>query len=292
MIQRRLQFSLLWRSLDMADYLYHYTNIETIALILSNRTIRFNPLDKMDDLQEKEAEDIINAGQYVFISSWTEDETESIPMWKMYSSLTSGVRIKLKKCPFKQYDLKREYLEHVGRTIGSPLRGYESGNKKLTAIIPLEDMFKRKYATHPLIQQEEILKKVEYTNDKSKLYPHVIKQDDNGTVFRFDQLGRYKNSHWSFQKEWRYILWFLPFDILDFNKTEENLSIMTMNLISGTGEAPFRFFDLTIDDDAFKDMEITMSPRISAGNRVILRNLVEVYNSSASIKESSLCGLI
>lgn len=34
------------------DYLYHYTNVETLALILANRTIRFNALNKMDDLQE------------------------------------------------------------------------------------------------------------------------------------------------------------------------------------------------------------------------------------------------
>ncbi len=35
------------------DFLYHYTSIETLALILSNRTFRLNSLDQMDDLQEK-----------------------------------------------------------------------------------------------------------------------------------------------------------------------------------------------------------------------------------------------
>lgn len=33
--------------------LYHYTTIDTLALILKNRTIRFNRLDKVDDLEEK-----------------------------------------------------------------------------------------------------------------------------------------------------------------------------------------------------------------------------------------------
>ena len=28
--------------MDESKYLYHYTNIETLALILKNRTIRFN----------------------------------------------------------------------------------------------------------------------------------------------------------------------------------------------------------------------------------------------------------
>ena len=34
--------------MDESKYLYHYTNIETLALILKNRTIRFNSLDRMD----------------------------------------------------------------------------------------------------------------------------------------------------------------------------------------------------------------------------------------------------
>ena len=66
------------------EYLYHYTNIETLALILHNHTFRFNSLDKMDDLQEQETADLKNAGQFCYISSWTDDVAESIPMWNMY----------------------------------------------------------------------------------------------------------------------------------------------------------------------------------------------------------------
>ena len=32
--------------------IYHYTNIEALALILKNQTIRFNRLDKVDDIEE------------------------------------------------------------------------------------------------------------------------------------------------------------------------------------------------------------------------------------------------
>ena len=55
------------------EYLYHYTSIEKLALILKNRTIRLNPLDKMDDLQEQKTADVENIGKFVFISSWTLD---------------------------------------------------------------------------------------------------------------------------------------------------------------------------------------------------------------------------
>ena len=50
--------------MDNNEYLYHYTNIETLALILRNQTIRFNSLDKMDDLQEQQTADIKNIGQF------------------------------------------------------------------------------------------------------------------------------------------------------------------------------------------------------------------------------------
>lgn len=32
--------------------IFHYTSIETLALILKNRTIRFSRLDKVDDPEE------------------------------------------------------------------------------------------------------------------------------------------------------------------------------------------------------------------------------------------------
>ena len=82
------------------EYLYHYTSIEKLALILKNRTIRLNPLDKMDDLQEQKTADVENIGKFVFVSSWTDDTSESIPMWKMYTAPSAGVRIKLRKNPF------------------------------------------------------------------------------------------------------------------------------------------------------------------------------------------------
>lgn len=48
------------------EYLYHYTSVDSLALILKNRTIRLNSLDKMDDLQEQKTSDINNFGEFFF----------------------------------------------------------------------------------------------------------------------------------------------------------------------------------------------------------------------------------
>ena len=41
------------------EYLYRYTSLESLALILKSRQIRLNPLDKMDDLQEQKTADVL-----------------------------------------------------------------------------------------------------------------------------------------------------------------------------------------------------------------------------------------
>lgn len=83
----------------MPEELYHYTNIESLALILKNRTIRFNSLDKMDDLQETMTADVENAGRFTYVSCWTADVKENIALWKQYTNHDTGVRIELPKYP-------------------------------------------------------------------------------------------------------------------------------------------------------------------------------------------------
>jgi hypothetical protein len=53
-------------------HLYHYTNIEAFELILKNQNIKFNRLDKVDDLNEGMASDRGKLGMYVFVSCWTD----------------------------------------------------------------------------------------------------------------------------------------------------------------------------------------------------------------------------
>lgn len=51
--------------------LYHYTSLDTLAMILHNRTIRFSRLDKVDDPQEQRSADSQNLGKMKLVSCWT-----------------------------------------------------------------------------------------------------------------------------------------------------------------------------------------------------------------------------
>ena len=90
------------------QYLYHYTNVSSLAMILQNQNIKFNPLTVLDDSEEEQIQDAQKYAKYCFVSSWTDDEHESIPMWNMYTNMAEGVRIRLPKNPFREYFLTKD----------------------------------------------------------------------------------------------------------------------------------------------------------------------------------------
>lgn len=63
--------------------IYHYTSIQTLALILKSRSIRFNRLDFVDDLEESAYPSgnkglNLNLAKFVYVSCWS---NYSAPLW-------------------------------------------------------------------------------------------------------------------------------------------------------------------------------------------------------------------
>ena len=275
--------------MDKIEYLYHYTSLESLALILKNRTIRLNPLDKMDDIQEQKTADIENIGKFVFVSSWTDDVVESIPMWKMYTDPRCGVRIKLRKNPFLKHGTRGSDFEKV---LGATLEDEKSRTTVMDTFLDLTAMLEGGYVS-PQWWSGDILTKIEYTNDLDKLEPSVGSCENGKNRIDLGLLGKYKNTHWRFQNEWRYIMDFVP---MNFSSNPQQIaryfSQTVLQMSTGIAEPPFRYYDLDIDSKYFEEMEITCSPQMSAGNRTILETLVERYNPNAPILESEVLGLI
>lgn len=277
------------KSIEAVEYLYHYSSIENLALILKNRTIRLNPLDKMDDLQEQKTEDVENIGKFIFVSSWTDDSEESIPMWKMYTNPNAGVRIKLRKNPFVWHGTKAKDIESA---LGASVKGELPTDDPINTFLDLSKMFNGRYYSAQA-WNGKILQKITYTDDINKLEPKVGNIENGTITLNIGELGKYKNTHWEFQREWRYIMTFIPFNFIDDGKILQKLFALTVNkLYQGTEVPPFRYFDLDIEPDCFDEMEITCSPQMTSGNRVILETLVEKYNPKAKIVDSELLGKI
>ena len=156
--------------------LYHYTNLETLALILENRTTRLMPLTGVDDLQESMTADSSQIAAFVFVSCWTDNSKESVPMWRSYASLDAGVHIALPSFPFEFYPLTANTIRAA---TGSSPKGSYRITQNIRSIIPPKDLYNGFYYAPSERGINDILHKVTYTNDLEKLYPRVVTRDTN-----------------------------------------------------------------------------------------------------------------
>lgn len=248
------------------QYLYHYTDIEALALILKHKTIRFSRLDLVDDLEEVKTADMGNAGRFCFVSCWTEDEEESIPFWHMYTKDMKGVRIKLPSDPFVKYNVVGEYV-----------------TQSFTSNFTYEQILR----TDGIINSAwgELLTKVIYTNDEKLIKPTIFYKDSEGEGLKFKDIGKYKRSNWSFQKEWRYMILISPLTVEEMQMKKEYLIYERLN--SGYN-LDIDHYLLNIDISKFEQMEITLGPNTSDGERIIVDALVNKFNPKAKINDSKL----
>ena len=275
------------------DYLYHYTSFETLALILTNRTICFNSLQNVDDIEEAETEDMANFGKYVYVSCWTDDPKESIALWNLYTPKMHGVRIGLPKFPFKKHTYKAGefYFSSDVETFIDMQKLYDDNKGNISADQPL-------------------LYKVNYTADKTLLYPHVrtcvpsapdtvsryinakcMKEIEDIEVIEYslEQLGKYKRKEWSFQKEWRYLITISPMGMKDiYPVTFETHQEFVRRIDNPDTPAPYNRFFLDLDDNAVSQMSIVLGPCMNEAEKIYVKSLLNEHGLSKNYRESHL----
>lgn len=278
--------------------IYHYTSIETLALILKNKTIRFNRLDNnLDDLEEGQiSSNGVKLGNYGFVSCWTEERTESIPLWKLYTNNGIGVRIALEQDMFKDY-IYSGIVKIGDIKFDTDSSGY---NKTKT---PIEDMFNSDYIVFTLLSNQynnpSFYKTVEYVDDINdkikdtvKLFPKDERQYQRISICHHD-IGLYKKKHWEFEKETRFFLFIIPGKKLnmhkDFNKDWEQwlYDVWTKNIKNTITD-----YYMHLKDDIFDDMEIVLSPNCSDSNKIIVESLCKQYAPNAKVYDSTLKNLV
>lgn len=265
----------------MPKYLYHYTTIQNLALILKNRTLRLMPLNLVDDLQEAKSKDLQNFGQFVYISSWTDKEEEVIPMWKMYTKPECGVRIGMVENPFQIFD------SNINKFRDPTQKEYiTSSDKKTEGIFPIiriEEMEKNHclFANMGLNHQ---LKQVRYSHKPEELEPQIISFNKNTENLKIslDKLGEIKNEYWSFQQEWRYVIRTQPFSIpRSFKNFDGEMNKYITEILSGMAKQSLPYIDLHLSNHALETMEIILAPDMSEANKILVECLVEKYNPNA-----------
>jgi hypothetical protein len=170
----------------------------------------------------------------------------------------------------------------------------EKNDVPLYSTIPITEMIKRNFYSPNVFNTDNFIKKVIYTDDADKLDPKLIRTlNTGGMKIGLDSIGTYKSRAWSFQKEWRY-----RFIVYTYNpqvhpeQAEQLLEKYVAESILNTVVQPFPWYDMTLNNEAFSKMEVTLSPTISPGNRILVKTLLDRYNPSAELLESSLYKLI
>lgn len=272
------------------EFLYHYTSLNSLALIVNDRTICFNNLLNVDDSEEAETSDMGLFGKYINVSCWTDEERESIAMWSLYTPDMHGVRIKLPVFPFRKYHYnKGEYYlkEDVNSYIDmAGLKTFGKGSITLD---------------HPKLRQ------VQYVDEENLIYPVVRTKGSAETArhfylartmkdavgaevtYSFKELGIYKRSDWKFQKEWRYIIHSSPMELdemepMTFQKQQEYIR----RIENVKQPAPYNRILLQIDDLAYKQMKILFGPKMSRQEKILAISLLEKNGLGDAWKESCL----
>lgn len=269
--------------------IYHYTNIEVLALILSSRKIRFTRLDLLDDMLESDAfpPEVVFLAQSIYASSWTKDSEENIPLWKMYSSIDKGIRIAMPEDPFNHYTIEPFSCHNhgLGLRLSSPFTKEQLFYNGEYTVINIFDK-----------QKKDFFKDVTYINDVKSFYKNSINHQMNPMtgesqimIKNFWDFGKYKEKKWEFQKESRFVLFtrkVLPLshplingDVMkQYNKEAQKFVMPNDN----------KYIDVEFSEEAFKQMEITLPPCITPGNKIIVESLIKRYNPSAAIYNSVL----
>lgn len=179
------------------ERLFQYTSLGVLSLILQNKTIRFNSLENLDDLEESSLQFCDDNPPVTYVSCWTSIVKESIPMWKLYTQMTDGIRIELPIGPFKD-----PRTQNGNCVPGS----YDYRAAKWIPVLPpsrvdpeLVYMAQPYSLNHP--------NRVIYRDDLTAA--EIVASEDSGqnaVVTHNGAIARFKRSHWDFQQEFRYIV--------------------------------------------------------------------------------------
>lgn len=251
---------------ELPKYVYQYTSIETLERILTNKTIRFNSLSNVDDIEEKYTTDFGDYGRFCFVTCWVAEEKELVPMWEMYGDKMKGVRIKLPVNPFEKFEnnfskieiSNGEVLEYKGFIVSPPYKA---------------NLFN-----------------IYYDDNEEKRKPKIINVSGKDITVRTDLLGRYKNKYWEFQKEWRYKVFIYPFSLNEMQVITKDRH-MLINVLRNR-QLPFSDLYLKLDELKLQDIEITMGPKTSLENKnyvtYLLKKNIKDINAEEHVKDSDI----
>lgn len=268
--------------------LYHYTTIDTLAHIMNNRSLKFNRLDQLDDLTESEPFADFNPLQYIFSCSFTYDSLESIPLWKMYANMETGIRL--------EFD-STKLFEPCLTVLKAPAHSHEQHEFPpfLYTAVKSDDILNDDYMLMfwSLPEEDSLcacikLKKIEYIDNFKEKYKcqlnikNIEGSTDISVSYNPIAFGIYKSRYWEFQKEIRCLLYATPFP-----KDEKEIS----DIACGLRTLKTKYILVPISKFSLDNLRITLAPKVTESSRLIVESLTKGLRN-VIIQDSDLKGKI
>jgi len=241
------------------EYLYHYTSIETLALILKTRKFKFNRLDNVNDPLDGITEDFPDSKKIVYAACFTARDDDSIPMWSIYTKNMNGIRIKFHWSLF-----------------GSLQKNLFSGQ------------WSKEINGNPFNEEESLLingpTRINYLKSSEEIKCKTIIEHKNGiSEFYPFRIGENKIKDWIFEDEVRFRVF--SFNAVVFGREMNHLTFK-MSQIDDYVRDDIPYLLLDLDEKAFDEVEILLGPKTNEAHKITVKALIEKYAPKAVIKKS------
>jgi len=248
-------------------------------------------------MTEGQSQDEVDWRKFFFVSCWSANEEESIPLWNLYTPDMKGVRIKLPIEMFKKHLLDISLIPdfiNIVDTSSAPVGAKVS----VYSYLPYERMHGESYIVlPPSFEKARWPFPVEYTNDNSKLNQVILKRDElsGQTVLSPFEVAKYKSKVWEFQSEWRFRLYChsaAPRSLSAIMPSQQYYELMLKELSDLTKGVGQEYMYLDVDDAAFEDLQVVLGPKVDPAHKIIVEALISAYCPKAIMEISRLSGSI
>ncbi|WP_259418033.1 DUF2971 domain-containing protein [Bacillus toyonensis] len=257
----------MWEELgvrELPESLFHYTSVDTLEKIITNKSIRFNRLDNVNDPEEALTSNIENANTLVFVSCWNDEKHESIHMWNMYGDNFKGARIELPIDMFK------------GR---NKIMVYEKGGAR----VRYGEMFDINRKDFPYSMRTASIfgpNKVAYVNNREVLVSKAVYEEGNNIHVNLYDLGLFKNQYWHIENEWRYKI----IGLMEEGNYPNDEFTKTILDLKSYPVVPTELF-VQLDGSVLKEMKILVGPKCSEEN---YNKLIRISEEIGCLIENSI----
>lgn len=263
--------------------IYHYTSIQTLALILKSRSIKFNRLDYVDDLEESAYPSgyeglSLNLAKFIYVSCWTKYAEENLALWNMYTNY-KGVRIAFDANPFVNYPISPNFNSFCDSIVT------EGEDYIMLA-------FNNEAKPHDIIYVDNLKEKIK----------GLLKEENGYIQMNTGDLGLYKDQHWQFQNECRFRIMLYPKNEAMIKKSMTNSGNQVFDQLWGllnslmpslAKEPTLKETEMYIklNEDVLRHIEVMIGPQTTDADKYIVEKLLSDFPQH-TLTESNFRGKI